>query len=46
MVNIQREDYGGGTIHFDGKLIRAAGRFIPKSLHALNPERLTAGSRK
>ena len=40
MVNIQREDYGGGTIHFDGKLIRESGRFIPKPLQALNPERL------
>ncbi|MCX6968045.1 MAG: aminopeptidase [Verrucomicrobia bacterium] len=40
MVNIQREDYGGGTIHFDGKLIRENGRFVPKSLQALNPERL------
>lgn len=40
MVNIQREDYGGGTIHFDGKLIRENGRFIPKQLQPLNPERL------
>ena len=40
LVNIQREDYGGGTIHFDGKLIRENGRFIPKALQALNPERL------
>ena len=40
LVNIQREDYGGGTIHFDGKLIRENGRFIPKPLQALNPERL------
>lgn len=40
MVNIQREDYGGGTIHFDGKLIRENGRFIPKSIQSLNPERL------
>jgi len=40
MVNIQREDYGGGTIHFDGKLIRENGRFVPKSLHGLNPENL------
>lgn len=40
MVNIQREDYGGGTIHFDGKLIRENGRFVPKQLQALNPERL------
>jgi aminopeptidase len=40
MVNIQREDYGGGTIHFDGKLIRENGRFVPKQLQSLNPERL------
>ncbi len=40
LVNIQREDYGGGTIHFDGKLIRENGRFVPKPLQALNPERL------
>jgi aminopeptidase len=40
MVNIQRADYGGGTIHFDGKLIRENGHFVPKPLHALNPERL------
>ncbi len=40
MVSIQREDYGGGTIHFDGKLIRENGRFIPKALQALNPENL------
>jgi len=40
MVCIQREDYGGGTIHFDGKLIRENGRFIPKSLQSLNPENL------
>ena len=40
LVNIQREEYGGGTIHFDGKLIRENGRFVPKALQALNPERL------
>jgi len=40
LVSIQREDYGGGTIHFDGKLIRENGRFVPKPLQALNPERL------
>lgn len=40
MVNIQRPEWGGGTIHFDGKLIREDGRFVPKSLHALNPENL------
>ena len=40
LVNIQREEYGGGTIHFDGKLVRENGRFVPKPLQALNPERL------
>jgi aminopeptidase len=40
MVNIQRDDYGGGTVHFDGKLIRENGIFIPKALRGLNPERL------
>lgn len=40
LVNIQREDYGGGTIHFDGKLIRENGLFVPKALQALNPDRL------
>lgn len=42
MVNIQREDYGGGTIHFDGKLIRKDGLFVPKALQALNPENLVS----
>jgi len=42
MVNIQREDYGGGTIHFDGKLVRENGVFIPKSIQGLNPEQLIA----
>lgn len=36
MVNIQRKDYGGGEIHFDGKLIRKNGIFLPKSLAKLN----------
>ena len=40
LVSIQREDYGGGTIHFDGKLVRENGRFVPKALQALNPEAL------
>ena len=40
LVNIQRKEYGGGTIHFDGKLIRENGVFVPKSLHPLNPEYL------
>lgn len=36
LVNIQRPDYGGGEIHFDGKLIRKNGQFVPKSLQSLN----------
>jgi len=40
MVAIQRKDYGGGEIWFDGKLIRKDGLFVPKALQALNPEAL------
>jgi aminopeptidase len=40
MVCIQRPEYGGGEIWFDGKLIRRDGIFVPKSLHKLNPEYL------
>src|SRR3954468_9286915 len=36
MVNIQRKDYGGGEIYFDGKLIRRDGEFLPKALRSLN----------
>lgn len=36
MVNIQRSDYGGGEIYFDGKLIRKDGRFLPSQLRSLN----------
>jgi len=36
MVTIQRKDYGGGEIYFDGKLIRKDGIFLPKALHGLN----------
>src|SRR5579864_3048754 len=38
LVQIQRSDYGGGTITFDGVPIRVDGRFIPEELHALDPE--------
>jgi aminopeptidase len=40
MVNIQRPEYGGGEIWFDGKLIRKDGRFVISELEALNPENL------
>ena len=36
MVNIQRKDYGGGEVYFDGKLVRKDGVFLPKSLAKLN----------
>ena len=36
MVCIQRPDYGGGEIFFDGKLIRKNGKFLAKNLAALN----------
>lgn len=36
MVNIQRKDWGGGEIRFDGKLIRKDGVFLPKPLAKLN----------
>jgi aminopeptidase len=40
MVLIQRKDWGGGEVWFDGELIRRDGIFIPKDLQALNPENL------
>ena len=36
MVYIQRPDYGGGEIYFDGALIRRDGDFVPKELRSLN----------
>jgi aminopeptidase len=36
MVSIQRKDYGGGEIYFDGKLIRRDGEFLSKELRSLN----------
>jgi aminopeptidase len=40
MVLIQRPDWGGGEIWFDGELIRKDGLFVPKDLKPLNPDRL------
>lgn len=40
MVNIQRKDYGGGEVWFDGKLIRKDGLFVLPALKKLNPEYL------
>jgi len=40
LVCIQREEYGGGSIYFDGELIRENGRFVVEDLLPLNPENL------
>lgn len=40
MVNIQREEWGGGEIWFDGELIRKDGIFVTDYLSKLNPEYL------
>jgi aminopeptidase len=40
MVNIQRKDYGGGEVWFDGKLIRKDGLFVLPALKKLNPDYL------
>ena len=37
LVNIQRSDWGGGEMWFDGKLVRKNGKFFAKSLAKLNP---------
>jgi len=41
LVLIQRPEYGGGEIWFDGRLIRKDGRFVIPELEGLNPENLT-----
>ncbi len=40
MVLVQRPEWGGGEIWFDGELIRKDGLFLPKDLKPLNPENL------
>ena len=40
LVQIQRPEYGGGEIWFDGKLIRKDGMFVVEELLPLNPENL------
>jgi aminopeptidase len=44
MVCIQRPEYGGGEIYFDGELIRKDGLFVPEQLKTLNPEYLLNSS--
>ncbi len=40
MVSIQRPEWGGGEIFFDGELVRRDGLFVPQELRALNPDAL------
>jgi aminopeptidase len=40
MVCIQRAEFGGGEIYFDGKLIRKDGVFTLPELKGLNPDQL------
>lgn len=40
LVCIQREEYGGGEIYFDDRLIRKDGLFVLEELEGLNPEAL------
>lgn len=40
LVMIQTEEYGGGEIYFDDKLIRKDGIFVTAELEPLNPENL------
>ncbi|HEY2953896.1 MAG TPA: aminopeptidase [Candidatus Eisenbacteria bacterium] len=42
LVLIQRPEYGGGEVWFDGELVRKDGRFVVPALEGLNPERLTS----
>ena len=44
LVLVQRPEYGGGDVWFDGELVRKDGRFLPAELQGLNPERLAATS--
>jgi aminopeptidase len=46
LVCIQRPECGGGTIEFDGKVIRKDGRFVVKALEGLNPENLSEAPAK
>jgi aminopeptidase len=37
LVLIQRPEWGGGEVWFDGELIRKDGLFVPRDLKPLNP---------
>jgi aminopeptidase len=40
LVCSQRPEHGGGSMWFDGELIRKDGLFVPADLHGLNPDQL------
>jgi aminopeptidase len=40
LVLIQRQEYGGGEMYFDGKLVRQNGLFVTPELKGLNPKAL------
>ncbi len=40
LVLIQRPEFGGGEVYFDGKLIRKDGLFVIPELECLNPDNL------
>jgi aminopeptidase len=40
LVLIQRPEWGGGEVWFDGELIRKNGLFVPRDLKPLNPVNL------
>ncbi|MCA9285891.1 MAG: aminopeptidase [Phycisphaerales bacterium] len=40
LVLIQRPEYGGGTLSFDGEVVRKDGIFVVPDLEPLNPDRL------
>lgn len=42
LVLIQRPEYGGGTIEFDGEVVRRDGLFVTNKLEALNPDALAS----
>lgn len=44
MVMIQRPEYGGGELYFDGKLVRKNGLFVTRELAGLNPDALKGRS--
>jgi len=46
IVCIQRPEFGGGEIWFDGKLIRKDGLFVSAGLAKLNPDYLLGGVEK